>query len=146
MRLALIVLEQCDFLDALLVAAAAERSVEPGIDDSECRGDVHGPSAKREDVGIIVFAAELRSFWRGDVCRTHPTDLVGGDRHSNTGAAHQDAEIGLARRDFFANAAREVRVVHAFIGASSAIVHIDPPRSKVLLHSLFQFETSMVRA
>lgn len=146
MRLALFVLELCDFFDALLVAAAAERGIEPGIDNGKRRGSVHDPSAKGQHIGVIVFAAELCGFGGRDVCGAHAVDLVGSDGHSNTGAAHQDAEISLARGDFFANAARKVRVVDALVGASAAVIHFDALFSQVLLHAFFQLKTCMVRA
>ena len=106
-----------DFSDAAGVAAAFEGGFDPGINDLFHETLADEVSREAQDVGVVVTAGELcGEFIVTDRC-TNAFDLVGGDRHANTCAAHEDAQIGLIAGDEVADFVGTLGIVARARGA-----------------------------
>src|SRR4051794_31896780 len=101
-----------DLLKPRHVALAA---VEPRGDECayqlrrERRPDDLG--AEAEDVHVVVLHALVRGVDVVAYRRADPGDLAGGDARADTGAADEDAALGIAAQDRLADLPRLVRVV-----------------------------------
>src|SRR5579859_5459929 len=114
LRLALFTLDPGNLFDALFVAAAGKGRSQPVSDDVASLLFIEEARADGEHVGVVVLAAELGL---GDIRNMRGADagnFVGGDGHSDTAAAHQNAEVGAMVRDALADLLREVGIVNRF--------------------------------
>ena len=100
----------------------------------------------RQHIGVIVFARALGFELSINLGCADSGDLVGGDRHANPSAAHQDAEVGAMRRDLFCYRPREVGIVARDGGVRAAVINGDALRRQLLLDFLFQLESGVVRS
>ena len=93
-----------------------------------------------------MFAAQLGFVFAADIGGPHSGHLVGGNGHSDSAAADQNAQIGVMIRYFFRHLAGIVRVIHRFAGVRAPIVDLDPLLQKQLLDFFFEFEARMIGA
>src|ERR1019366_1879811 len=135
-----------DLFHTPLVPATRKRSSQPLIHDLESRIFVDDRGPQRPHIGIIVFARPFGLKLGVNLRCADSGDLVGGDRHANPGATHQDAEIGPVRGHLFRYRTREVGIVARRSRVSTAIVNCDALRGKLLLDFLFQLESGVVRS
>src|SRR5262245_2275529 len=94
--LVVVLLERGDLADTSLMAAAGERRIEESADDFQSPIPRCDPGAECKDVGVVVFARQARGIEIGNRRRAYACDLVGRDRHTDTGSTNQDAGRELA--------------------------------------------------
>src|SRR5436190_1648608 len=138
--------QRAELRDARRVAAGGERSVEPGLEDLDRRVPRRDARAERQDVGVVVLAAEPRRVGVGAGGGADAGDLVGGHRHTEPGAAHEDAPAGLARRHGARDERREVGIVHGLGRLGAAIHDVVPAADQPRLEVLLEREPGMVGA
>jgi hypothetical protein len=68
--------------------------------------------AQREDVGVVVLAAEARGRFAGDRRGPNARHFVGRDRHADARSAKEQTCIERAGRDLARHPFREVRIVN----------------------------------
>ena len=79
-------------------------------------------TANRDDVGVVVLAAQLRRLEAPRERGTHAGDLVGGDLLAVAGAADDDAERPGLRDDGLGRREAERRVVVLGVVLERAVV------------------------
>src|SRR5512136_277770 len=82
--------ETHDLVDPALVPPALERGGQERANDLARTVRPRGATSERENVRVVVLAAQPRRLQVADGGGPDPPDLVGGHRHANPGAAHQD--------------------------------------------------------
>ena len=87
--------EAGDLVDAALVPAAVERRVEEDADDLDAPGRSASGARQREDVGVVVRAAEAGRLEVTDRGGADAGDLVGGDRHADARPADENPAVAL---------------------------------------------------
>ena len=110
-----------DFVDAALVAATFEISIEPDADNLErhCFGNRAG--ADGDAVGIVVLFSHLRGPFVPAEAAAHAFDLVGNDGFAVAAAAEHDAVIGFAFCHRLSRRADEVGIVAGLGRVAAAI-------------------------
>ena len=117
-----------DLVDAALVSAALELGVEERVEDrlGASRADV--ASRQRDHVGVVVQARIMRAISGSVTMRgAHAGHLVGGDRHADARAAHEHAEVGLARGDRVRDCLGVIGVVDRVLAVRPHVDHARCP-------------------
>src|SRR5260370_434719 len=94
----------------------------------------------------LSLAAKCSCRFSADGGGADAGDFVGGDRHADSAAADEDAEIGVVTRNLFADGASEVGIVHGRGRSGAAIVDSMSLLRQMLHDLLLQFEAGMVGA
>jgi len=110
-----------DFVDAALVAATFEISIEPDADNLErhCFGNWSG--ADGDAVGIVVLFSHLRGPFVPAEATAHAFDLIGNDGFAVAASAEHDAVIGFAICHRLCRRADEVGII-AGLGRFAATI------------------------
>ena len=135
-----------DFVDAALVSATFEGSVEIYIDDAECGFFVNEPGGHDKDVGIVVFACKS-----GDVLgpREGGADalvLVEGDVDAVACAAHCDAAVEFSAFDGDGAGVGKVGIVARLFGICAEVMGSDSTFVKMFDYFFLEFVTGVVTA
>ena len=80
------------------------------------------PASERQHVRIVMSACQAGGFRCRDRDGADAADLVGGDGHSHSRPADQDAAVGSAGGHSGGNLKREVRVVDRLVRGRSEIL------------------------
>jgi hypothetical protein len=82
--------------------------------------------AQRHDLRVVALAGALGGVRVMRLGRAHAGHLVGGDGHTDAGAAEGDATLRLAGGDVGGEPVAEVRIVDAGIAVRTQIIHLVP--------------------
>jgi hypothetical protein len=110
-----------DLVDAALVAATFEISVEPDADDFERHCFGYWAGADGDAVGIVVLFSHLRGPFVPAEATAHAFDLVGDNGFAVAAAAEHDTVIGFAFCHRLSRRADEVGIVAGLGGVTPAI-------------------------
>ena len=135
-----------DLIEALLMAAAFERRLEPQLENLVGQAERDDASAHREDVGVVVLARQARRVEIVAERRADAAHLVGGDLLALAAAAEHDAAVGLAGDDGAADAEADRRVVDRGLAGRAVVVDGVPELLQRLLEVLFQQKARVIGA
>src|SRR6266850_2057535 len=100
--------------------------------------------AERHDIGVIMLARQTRRSDVMDDGGAYPWVAVGGDRHADSGAADQDAAVGLARGDGVGYGVAEVGIIDRLDRVGAEIQHLVTRLLQVALENLLEVEAGML--
>src|SRR5436190_16787540 len=103
-----------ELVDAALMAPAGEIGAEKGSDAGPGHVVADEAGAKREGVGIVMFAGEARGERIVHPRTTAAKVAVGRDRNADARAADGDAPLGPAAGDLFAKPGAIFGIIDAF--------------------------------
>ena len=110
-----------DLVDAALMAASFEISIEPDADDLERHCFGYWAGADGDTVGIVVLFSHLRGPFVPAQAAAHAFNLIGNNGFAVAAAAEHDAVIGFAFCHRFSRRADEVRIIAGLGGVAAAI-------------------------
>ena len=110
-----------DLVDAALMAASFEISIEPDADDLERHCFGYWAGADGDAVGIVVLFSHLRGPFVPAQAAAHAFNLIGNNGFAVAAAAEHDAVIGFAFCNRFSRRADEVRIIAGLGGVAAAI-------------------------
>ena len=99
------------FVNLAARVASFKLGLKPRPDDflGQLPGD--DPRPERQNLRVVTFARPLRRVGVVRLRGPHPHDLVGGNRHADTGAADEDAPLQTPLGNVLSDAVGDVRVV-----------------------------------
>lgn len=135
-----------DLAQSPLVSTAVEFGAEPHFDHSlhALLSDQVGRQA--EHVDIIVSAADLGGHFIVTRRGSNARHLVGSDRHSNSGAANQDASISFLLRNLVSDDRSDVGIVDAIGGVGAYVDRLMAQSSQEIDELPLELDSTMVIA
>ena len=119
-----------DLVQARLVPLL-KRGVQPQVHQLSCCSWLKQPAPQAQNVGVVVHGGQLGRLSIMDEGRADPRDLVRRDGHSDTGAADEHAENGVAFAHSSAYHHRLVGVIAALSISRTHLIHVKSPATKM---------------
>ena len=102
--------------------------------------------AQRQHVGIVMFAAQARRFRVVRERRANASDFICGDRHADSRAADEDAEIGMALCDAPGNLDGEIGIVDGRLRPGAHVIDFVAAILQMLLDGILHAKPGMIGA
>ena len=103
--------DAADFLHPPHMAAPAETGLQKNLNDLADLIFAEQIGPKAQHIAVMVFARPPGRHFIVCKRRTDAFDLVGGNRHADSAAVHQDADVGFGGRYGSGDERRKVRVI-----------------------------------
>ena len=126
------------------MAAAAEIGGQEHVEDALVFLHVDEATRQRHDVGVVVLAAQLGELGVDGVHRADAVDLVSGDGHADSRAAHENAVRRHAACHLVGDLGGEVGVIDAVVGVGAQVVHLIALLFKIGSQKLLLLETRVI--
>ena len=126
--------------------APLELAVHESVDAAKADLTANDPGAHRQNVRIVVLAAQSRRDWIGRLNAANAVDLVRDDCLAGAAAAEHDAALAVACGDRSRGRGDVVRIVDRdYVGIHSEVNHLVAIRGQPVGNRCLEWKASVVR-
>ena len=133
-----------ELVDAALVSAAFEFSVEESLDAGDRHFRPDQPLAKRDRIGIVVLTGEPRRQRLGDLGAAAGGVAVGRDRDSDARPAHRDSAFGASISQRLGEHRPIAWIIDAFVAVGAEVEYLMAVLAKPAGNQVLEVDSGMV--